>query len=118
MLVFTIYSPMIEEINQNCSTYQSLQLFCQNLGEGGNEDWIVFNMLNTLRCIHRRLSRSRQLGGLVPVVRLGVPIRCKAGKLKYPLKIPPLVKKRDVSSSNHIIYSANYLVFITCKIRR
>ena len=65
MLVFTIYSPMIEEINHNCSTYQSLQLFCQNLGEGGNEDLIVFNILNTLRCysIHRQLSRSTQLGG-------------------------------------------------------
>ena len=29
--------------------------------------------------IYRRLSRCMQLGGLVPVIRLGVPIRCKAG---------------------------------------
>ena len=31
--------------------------------------------------IKRRLSRCKQLRGLVPVVRLGVPLRCKAGKL-------------------------------------
>ena len=30
--------------------------------------------------IYRRLSRCMQLGGLVPVIRLGVPIRCKASK--------------------------------------
>ena len=34
---------------------------------------------------HHRLSRSRQLGGLVLVVRLGVPLRCKACKLCDPL---------------------------------
>ena len=34
---------------------------------------------------YRRLSRSKQLGGLVPVLRLGVPLRCKATKLEYPL---------------------------------
>ena len=39
--------------------------------------------------INRRLSRWKQLGGLVPVCRLGVPLRCKAGKLKYPQRIPP-----------------------------
>ena len=33
------------------------------------------------RSIYIRLLRSRQLGGLAPVVRLGVPIRCKACKL-------------------------------------
>ena len=31
--------------------------------------------------IKSRLSRTRQLGGLVPVVRLGVPLKCKAFKL-------------------------------------
>ena len=46
--------------------------------------------------IHRWLSRSRQLGGLVPVFRLGVPLRCKASKLEYPLRIPPLIKKRTL----------------------
>ena len=45
-------------------------------------------------CIHRWLSRCKQLGGLVPVVRLGVPLlgvllRYKASKLRYPLNIPP-----------------------------
>ena len=35
-----------------------------------------------------------QLVGLVPVLRLGVPVRYKASKLWYPLKIPPLFKKR------------------------
>ena len=44
--------------------------------------------------IHRWLSGSRQLGRLVLVFRLGVPLRCKASKLEYPLRIPPLVKKR------------------------
>ena len=42
------------------------------------------------------MSRSRQLGGLVPALRLGVPLRCKAGKLEYLLRIPPLVKKRTL----------------------
>ena len=32
------------------------------------------------------------LGGLVPVFRLGVPLRCRASKLEYPLRIPPLEK--------------------------
>ena len=31
--------------------------------------------------------------GLVPIRRLGAPLRCKAGKLKYPLRIPPEIKK-------------------------
>ena len=42
--------------------------------------------------IYRRLSRCKQLGGLVPVFRLGVPLRYKASKLWYPLKIPLLYK--------------------------
>ena len=42
------------------------------------------------RWIHRRLSRCKQLGGLVLVVWLGVPLRCKASKLGYPLNIPPI----------------------------
>ena len=40
-----------------------------------------------LKKIYRRLSRCRQLGGLVPVLRLGVPLRYKASKLEYTLKI-------------------------------
>ena len=35
--------------------------------------------------INRRLSRCKQLGGLIPVVRLGVPLRYKASKSGYPL---------------------------------
>ena len=46
--------------------------------------------------IYKRLSRCKQLGGLVPVVRLGVPLRCKASKFGYPLNIPPLYKKRTL----------------------
>ena len=46
--------------------------------------------------IYRRFSRSKQLGGLVPVLWLGVPLRCKASKLWFPLKIPPLYKKRTL----------------------
>ena len=45
----------------------------------------AFNILTTLAryffnlpFIYSRFSRSRQLGGLVPVHRLGVPLRCKA----------------------------------------
>ena len=46
--------------------------------------------------IYRRLSRSWQLGGIVPVFRRGVPLRCKASKLWYPIRIPPLVKERTL----------------------
>ena len=46
--------------------------------------------------IYRRLSRCKQLGGLVPVFRLGVPIRYKASKLWYSLKIPMLYEKRTL----------------------
>ena len=41
--------------------------------------------------INRRMSRSKHLGGLVPVFRLGVSMRCKASKLEYPLRIPPKI---------------------------
>ena len=44
--------------------------------------------------IYRWLWRSRQLGRLVPVFILGVPLRCKASKLEYPLRIPTLIKKK------------------------
>ena len=44
--------------------------------------------------IYSRFSRSRQLGGRMPVFRLGVPPRYKASKLWYSLKIPPLIKER------------------------
>ena len=37
--------------------------------------------------IYRRLLRSRQLGGLVPVFRLGVSLRSKASKLENMTKI-------------------------------
>ena len=33
-----------------------------------------------MTCIYRWLSSRKQLGGLVPVPRLGGPLRCKAGK--------------------------------------
>ena len=33
--------------------------------------------------------------GLIPVFSLGVPLRCKASKLGYPLRIPPLVKETN-----------------------
>ena len=46
--------------------------------------------------IYRRLLRYKQLGGLVPVPWLGVPPRCKASKLKYPLRILPEIKKRTL----------------------
>ena len=36
-----------------------------------------------------------QLGGLVPAVRLGVPLRCKACKLGDPLRYP-LDKERTL----------------------
>ena len=36
------------------------------------------------------IDGCKQLGGLVPVFRLGVPLRYKASKLWYALKIPPL----------------------------
>ena len=54
--------------------------------------------LTTSSSIYRRLSRSCQLVGLVPVFRLGggIPLRCKASKLRYPLRIPRLVKDIDV----------------------
>ena len=41
--------------------------------------------IERLSSIYRRLLRSWQLGGLVLVFRLGVPLRCKASKLWYPL---------------------------------
>ena len=47
------------------------------------KDWFIFS----------RLSRRRQLGVLVPLLRLGVPLRCKACKLCDPLRYPPLIKK-------------------------
>ena len=31
--------------------------------------------------------------GLEPVFRLGVSLRCKANKLKCPLRVPPVIKK-------------------------
>ena len=37
----------------------------------------------SLSSIHRQLSRCKQLGGLVPVFRMGVPPRHKASKLCY-----------------------------------
>ena len=49
--------------------------------------------------MNRRLLRCKQLGGLVPGFRLGVPLRYKKGKLGYPLKIPPLYKKHLFDSS-------------------
>ena len=50
--------------------------------------------------IYRRLLRFRQLGGLVPVVRLGISLRYKASNLEYPLKIPPFYNKRSHNYSN------------------
>ena len=35
-------------------------------------------------------------GGLVLVFKLGVPLRSKAGKLKYPLRIPLEINKRTL----------------------
>ena len=54
---------------------------------------VNFSALDQIQVIYRRLLWSRQLGGLVPVFRLGFPLRCKASKLEYPLRIPPFVKK-------------------------
>ena len=44
MLVFTIYSHVIQEINLYCSTYHCLQLILSKLGEGGNQDSQVFTI--------------------------------------------------------------------------
>ena len=61
--------------------------------------------------IYRRLSRCKQLGGLVLVIRLGVPLRCKAGKLVYPLNIPPLYKNLFDSSKTLL-----FLLFVWLRI--
>ena len=65
----------------------------------GNTSWIQFRPARMswmgLRVIHSQLSRSWQLGGLVPVFSLGVPLRCKASKLRNPLRIPPLGKEKN-----------------------
>ena len=50
--------------------------------------WPFIYLVQHSKYIQRWLSRCKQLRGLVPVVRLGVPLRCKASKLWYPLKIP------------------------------
>ena len=41
------------------------------------------NFFDPIYDINRWLSRSRQLGDLVPVFSLGVPLRRKASKLEY-----------------------------------
>ena len=45
-------------------------------------------LFNVVIVIYRWLSRNRTARGLVPVVRLGVPLRCKACKLGDPLSYP------------------------------
>ena len=57
---------------------------------------IMFFYRYVLLRIYRWLSRSKQLGVLVPVLWLGVPLRFKVSKLEYPLRIPPLIKKRTL----------------------
>ena len=58
-----------------------------------------FNQFQWL-CIDSWLSRSWQLGGLVQVVRLVVPLRCKACKLYDPLSYQLLVKKEHLFDSS------------------
>ena len=48
----------------------------------GRDEWKVQDL------IHSWLSRSKTARGLVPVVRLGVPLGYKAWKLCYPLSFP------------------------------
>ena len=62
--------------------------------------WFVEWHWKMKKILHRGLLRSRQQGGLVMVFRLGVPLRCKAIKLKYPLRILPLVKKKHLFDSS------------------
>ena len=57
---------------------------------------VVDKSNNSTVDMYRRLSRSRELGGLVLFFRLRVPLRCKASKREYPLRIPLLVKKRTL----------------------
>ena len=49
-----------------------------------------------LGIIHRRLSRCMQIGGLVPVVCLGVPPRYKASKLCNSLRSLRCVRKEHL----------------------
>ena len=63
------------------------------LGREHEQDGVLLDLVLEIRkhfdkgtCIHRRLLRYKQLGGLEPVARLGVPLRYKASKLCYPIR--------------------------------
>ena len=87
----------IYNIGHNFRIWRSLAQTWIKTRNLSNYKWCrIFEIHNRhcIVCIFRRLSRYKQHGGLVPVSWLGVPLRYKASKLWYPLKIPPLYKKR------------------------
>ena len=59
--------------------------------------------------IYRRLSRWKQLGGLVPVLWLGVPPRCKASKLKYSYLQVFIYKSRYYSLHDRLSMNGYFL---------
>ena len=61
--------------------------------------------------IYRRLSKYKQLGGLIPVLWLGVPLRCKATKLVSLVKHETLsiyVTERSRSWSGDVRLSGGF----------
>ena len=86
--------------------------------------WETFEIKVTLvsfesyNSVYRRLSSCKQLGGLVPVFRLGVPLRYEASKLRYSLKIPQLYKNlldrsKTVNTRNTMIVNQTQPVLLS-----
>ena len=59
-----------------------------------------------------------QLGGLVPVLVLGVPQGIRLRKLKVSLKFPPLIKEKHLLDEvSHLIYFFSwFILFVKQKI--
>ena len=103
---------------QDCQVPKRERLFCtRGKAEIGQQNQNVYRGIlfshEAPRGIYRRLLRSRQLGGLEPGHRLGSHQGIRLGNLKYPLRIPPLVKERRlVRWSLTLFYFINLIVLL------
>ena len=75
---FPYFNLLVESFNK-----KFLKYFITGQGQGLKVINKFFSDNN--ESMYRWLLRFKQLGDLVPVIRLGVPLRCKASKLGYPL---------------------------------
>ena len=83
----------INKVNQVCKNVYEVSIFLFR------KNWIAKTVkfltsktLTDFTEIYRQLSRYKQLGGWVPALTLGIPLRYNARELCYPLI--PLYKKR------------------------